>query len=86
MIRKYSPLRRLTFSFCGGPWPLAEDFFDFCAKKKAVHAACAYFRPFWCSVGNSVILKILREKTNFANCQLSRLVFDQSSPVQSISE
>ena len=33
--RRYSSLRGLTFSSCGGFWPLAEAF----------NAVCAYIRP-----------------------------------------
>ena len=44
--RRYSPLRGLTSSSCGGLRPTAEAFFALPAKKRVFYAVFAYFRPF----------------------------------------
>ena len=67
--RRYSPLRVLNSSSCGGVRPPAEAFWTLRAKEKAFYAVFAYFRPFWCSIVTSVsfssnlIKKILSQKS-----------------------
>ena len=40
--RRYSPLRGLTFSSCGGLWPLAEAFFALQTKKDFACCFCIF--------------------------------------------
>ena len=48
--RRYSPLRGLTSSSCGGLRPSAEAFFALRAKKELIILFWPIFGNFWCPV------------------------------------
>ena len=53
LTRRYSPLRGLTSTSCGGLWPSAEGFFW--AKKELLTLFVLMLGHFWCSVVTSVM-------------------------------
>ena len=52
--RRYSPLRGLTSSSCGGFWPSTKAFFAHRAKKDLYTLCVLTLGHFWCSVIISV--------------------------------
>ena len=65
--RRYSPLRGLTCSSCGGLRPPAEAFFALRAKKGLFMLFLPNLGHFWCSVVTSVTFS-----SNFSNFEKSK--------------
>ena len=72
--RRYSPLRGLTSSSCGGLRPTAEAFFALWAKKGLCMLFSLILGHFWCSVATSVTLS-----SNLRN-------FEKKSPLNQYSK
>ena len=88
IAKRYSPLRGLTSSSCGGLRPSAEAFFALRAKKELIILFWPIFGIFWSPVITLVTFSSNISNNNNKNNKIKEKSknFNQSSPVHPVSE
>ena len=79
LTRRYSPLRGLTSSSCGGLRPSAEAFFALRAKRELIMLFWPIFGNFWCPV-----VTLITFSSNISNFERNHKKNKKSKKIQKI--